>query len=317
MLARGLVRRGHEVTLFAHASSQSAGGLVKWRGKDSRNLWDTVQNATALWQQVQTGQFDIVHSFSRIAYLTPILTNSTPKLMSYQRDISRKTTKLAYQLAGGSLEFSAISDWMVKSVKDIGTWHMIPNGVDLAIYDYVPSVLADAPFVFLGRIEEIKGPHLAIEIAKRTNRKLVIAGNIPSDKQAWVDAHVLPLIDGKQITYIGPVNDAQKNKLLGRAAAFLMPILWEEPFGIVMAEALACGTPVIGLNRGAVPEVVEDGISGIVRNTLDELVDAIDAPFDLSRQACRKRAESAYSESVIVDQYVQLYQQIVGRRGHL
>lgn len=316
MLARGLVRRGHEVTLFAHAGSQSAGDLVKWRGTNSRNLWDTVQNATALWRQVQTGKFDIVHSFSRIAYLTPILTHSTPKLMSYQREISRKTTKLAHDLARGSLEFSAISDWMIEPVNDIGTWHMIPNGVDLAIYDFVPSVPADAPFVFLGRIEEIKGPHLAIEIAKRTNRKLVIAGNIPSEKQAWVDAHVLPHVDGAQITYVGPVNDAQKNKLLGQAAAFLMPILWEEPFGIVMAEALACGTPVIGLKRGAVPEVVEDGISGIVRNTLDELVEAIQAPINLSRQACRSRAETAYSESVIVDQYAELYQQMVAKRGH-
>ncbi len=316
MLARGLVRRGHEVTLFAHADSQSAGDLVKWRGKDSRNLWDTVQNAGALWQQVQAGKFDIVHSFSRIAYLAPILANSTPKLMSYQREISRKTTKLALQLAGGSLEFSAISDWMIKSVNDIGTWHMIPNGVDLAIYDFVPTVSAEAPFVFLGRIEEIKGPHLAIEIAKRTGRRLIIAGNIPTDKQAWVDSHVTPHIDGDQITYIGPVNDAQKNRLLGQAAAFLMPILWEEPFGIVMAEALACGTPVIGLNRGAVPEVVEDGVSGIVRDTLDELVEAINAPFDLDRQACRNRAESAYSESVIVDQYAQLYRQMVAKRVH-
>lgn len=315
MLARGLVRRGHDVTLFAHADSQSAGELVKWRGKDSRNHWSTVQNATTLWRQVQTGKFDIVHSFSRIAYLTPILPHPTPKLMSYQREISRRTTQLAHRLARGSLEFSAISDWMIKPVSDIGTWHMIPNGVDLSIYDFVATVPHDAPLVFLGRIEEIKGPHLAIEIAKRTNRKLIIAGNIPADKQAWVDAHVLPHIDGDHISYIGPVNDAQKNKLLGQAAAFLMPILWEEPFGIVMAEALACGTPVIGLKRGAVPEVIEDGVSGIVRDTVDELVDAINAPFSLSRQTCRSRAESAYSEAVIVDQYAELYQQMVANGG--
>ncbi len=313
MLARGLVRRGHEVTLFAHADSQSAGDLVKWRGKNSRNLWDTVQNATALWQQVQAGQFDIVHSFSRIAYLTPILTNSTPKLMSYQREISRKTTKLAYQLAGGSLEFSAISDWMIKPVNDIGTWHMIPNGVDVSIYDFVPSIAHDAPFVFLGRIEEIKGPHLAIEIARATGRKLIIAGNIPTDKLAWVEANVFPYVDGDQITYFGPVNDTQKNTLLGQAAAFLMPILWEEPFGIVMAEALACGTPVIGLNRGAVPEVVIDGVTGIVRDSVGELVASVAEIDHISRAACRADAEARFSSDKIVDAYEGLYRNLLER----
>lgn len=315
MLARGLVKRGHEVTLFAHSDSQSGGKLVKWRGKNSRNPWHSVQNASSLWSHVRSGQFDLVHSFSRIAYLAPILADRTPKLMSYQREISRKTTKLAYQLAGGSLEFSAISDWMIQPVSDIGIWHMIPNGVDLSIYDFVSEVSDDAPLVFLGRIEEIKGPHLAIEIAKRTNRRLVIAGNIPDDKRAWVEQNVLNHVDGQQITYIGPVNDTQKNQLLGQASAFLMPILWEEPFGIVMAEALACGTPVVGLRRGAVPEVVEHGISGIVCDTVDELISHINAPLSINRRACRDRAEGFYSEGVIVDQYANLYQKLVSQRA--
>ncbi len=315
LLACGLTKRGHDVTLFAHSDSQSTGTLIKWPGKSSQSKWDTFQNAATLWKHTSRNRFDIIHSFSRIAYLMPILASQTPKLMSYQREISPKTTLLAHRLSRGTLEFTAISDWMIKPIQHIGKWHMIPNGVDLDIYDFVPVVSEDAPFVFLGRIEEIKGPHLAIEIAKRTGKRLIIAGNIPEDKREWVEQHVLAQVDGQQITYIGPVNDAQKNKLLGEAAAFLMPILWEEPFGIVMAEALACGTPVIGLNRGAVPEVVEHGVSGIVRDTVEELIADLQKPFKIDRKACRERAQSCYSENVIVDQYAILYQQVIAQRA--
>ncbi len=310
MIARGLVKRGHDVTLFAHSESTSAGTHIKWPGKSSLSKWDSFLNAATLWKHASGGRFDVIHSFSRIAYLMPILSSSTPKLMSYQREVSPRTTQLAHRIAKGTLEFSAISEWMIEPIKHIGKWHMIPNGVDLSIYDFAPSVAQDAPFVFLGRIEETKGPHLAIEIAKATRRRLVIAGNIPSDKRAWVEANVLPYVDGTQITYLGPVNDTQKNKLLGQAAAFLMPILWEEPFGIVMAEALACGTPVIGLNRGAVPEVVIDGVTGIVRDSVDELVASIAKIDNISRAACRADAEARFSADKIVDAYEELYQKL-------
>ena len=200
---------------------------------------------------------------------------------------------------------------MMEGVREIGDWTMIPNGVPLASYDFVPQVAPDAPLVFLGRIEEIKGPHHAIEIARKTGRKLVIAGNIPSEKQAWVDAIVLPHVDGEQVRYIGPVDDVQKNELLGAAAAFLMPIEWDEPFGIVMAEALACGTPVVGTRRGAVPEVVVDGETGFVADTVDDLVVAMARLDTIDRKACRKRVEQHYSDDVVVEAYLALYRRLV------
>jgi glycosyltransferase involved in cell wall biosynthesis len=316
LLAVGLAERGHNVTLFAHSDSNSSGQLIKWPGKNSRSKWDTIQNSVTLWKHVTKLKPDILHSFSRIAYLAPALGGKTPKIMSYQREISTATTKLAFKLSRGSLDFTALSDWMIQPVKDIGRWHKIPNGVDTGLYDFVPTVAQDAPLVFLGRIEEIKGPHLAIEIAKRTGKRLIIAGNIPDAKRVWAEQYVLQHVDGQQITYIGPVNDAQKNKLLGSASGFLMPILWEEPFGIVMAEALACGTPVIGMNRGAVSEVVVHGVSGIVRDTVDELVTDIKANFKIDRKACRDRAQTYYSKQVIVDQYESLYFEILDRKSH-
>lgn len=311
MLARGLVSRGHEVTVFAHRDTDTAGLLVKWPGRNSRSPIDTARNAAVLAQAVVTGAFDLVHSFSRVAYLTPILPLAVPKLMTYQRDISPRTVGIGYGLSRGTLSFSAISRWMMRPVEHIGRWSMVPNGVPLSAYDFRPTVADDAPLVFLGRLEEIKGPHLAIEIARRAGVPLVIAGNIPDAHRAWFAAHVAPHINEATVRYVGPVDDAQKNTLLGAARALLMPILWEEPFGIVMAEAMACGTPVLGFDRGAVREVVVDGVTGYVRSSVDALTEMVGRIAEIDRAACRERAERRYSDRVMVDSYLALYRELV------
>ena len=315
LLAHELEARGHQVTLFAHPDSRSAGSLVPWPGAASASKLDTARNAATLAGAVARGRFDLVHSFSRIAYMTPILPLSLPKLMTYQREISPRTVRWGHRLSGGTLEFSGISHWMIKAVQEVGRWHMVPNGVDMDTYAFAAKTPADAPLAFLGRLEEIKGPHLAIEVARRTGARLIIAGNIPEEHRAWFDAAVKPHLDETQIRYIGPVDDAQKNAMLGEARAFLMPILWEEPFGIVMAEALACGTPVIGLNRGAVPEVVQDGVTGFVREDVDGLVEAVGRIGDIDRAKCRQSAERSYSAKAIVDGYIEVYRAMLARKA--
>lgn len=307
LLAQGLVARGHDVTLFAHSQSKTTGRLVPWPGTSSQSKADTLRNMATLGRHVIGREFDVIHSFSRIAYLVPLLPLAVPKVMTYQRAISPRTVALGHRLSRGSLEFTAISEWMMRDVRAIGRWSMVPNGVSLETYTFSPEVAPDAPFVFLGRIEKIKGPHLAIELARRTGRKLIIAGNIPDEKRGWVEAQVLPHVDGDRVRYVGPVNDVQKNELLGNAAAFLMPILWDEPFGIVMAEALACGTPVLGTRRGAAPEVVDDGVTGFVRDSIEELVEAAAALPTIDRAACRRAVEQRYSQTAVVDGYEAIY----------
>jgi len=314
MLARGLVARGHDVTLFAHPDSASGGRLVPWPGASSLSTTDTLRNAATLMKSVVGSQFDLVHSFSRIAYMTPILPLKLPKLMTYQRAISQRSVRLGHALSHGTLAFIAISEWMMQDVRHIGRWSMIPNGVPLNAYDFRPNVGLDAPLVFLGRIEEIKGPHLAIEIARRAGRRLIIAGNIPDEKRDWVETHVLPHVDGDRVCYVGPVDDVQKNALLGKAAAFLMPILWDEPFGIVMVEAMACGTPVLGMARGAVPEVVQHGLTGFVEHDVDGLVADVARLPEIDRSACRTRVEELYSDKTVVDGYEALYYSLVEHR---
>jgi glycosyltransferase involved in cell wall biosynthesis len=315
MLARELVTRGHDVTLFAHADSVTAGRLIPWPSGAGRYALDSPRNAATLARYVLSGRFDLVHSFSRVAYLSPILPLPVPKLMTYQRHVSPRSVRLGQALSRGTLWFSAISRWMMRDVKDIGTWRLVYNGVPLAKYELRTNTGADAPLVFLGRLEEIKGPHLAIEVARRAKLSLAIAGNIPVEHRAWFEANVAPHIDGKDIVFLGPVNDTQKNRLLGGARALLMPILWDEPFGIVMAEALACGTPVLGLSRGAVPEVVEHKITGFVSDDVDGLVEAAGRLQEINRGACRARVERLFSDTSVVDAYLSIYSEMLREGG--
>jgi glycosyltransferase involved in cell wall biosynthesis len=314
MLARGLVERGYDVSVFAHRESNTAGRLIPWPGSNSRKLVDTARNASTLARVAAVQGFDLIHSFSRIAYLTPLLPTPIPKLMTYQRPISRRSIQAGHLISGGTLWFTAISRWMMRHVEDVGTWRLVFNGVPLRTYRFRADRLTDAPLVFLGRVEEIKGPHLAIDIAIRAGRRLIIAGNIPPEHQAWFDHMIAPRIDGDQVAYIGPVDDERKNELLGTAHAFLMPILWDEPFGIVMAEALACGTPVLGTCRGAVPEVVEHGRTGFVCENVTELADAVARVDQLSRADCRRHVEELFSETAVINAYTQVYDEMLTRQ---
>lgn len=310
MLVRGLVERGHQVTLFAHPDSDVPCRLVPYYCLQSQSKSDTLRNMRRVCQHILRLKPDVVHSFGRLAYLTPILPLAMPKLMSYQREVSPRSIDFGDCLSRGTLHYAGCSEQLIEPFKNRKNWHVVYNGAPLATYQFQAQVGAEAPLVFLGRVQEIKGPHLAIEVAKRTGKSLIIAGNVPNDSpehQKYFDEQIQPHIDDKQIQYVGPVNDEEKNQLLGNAAAFLMPILWEEPFGIVMAEALACGTPVIGLRRGAVPEVVQDGVNGFVCDSVAEMVASVERISEIERAQCRRIMEEKFSDRAMVDAYEQLY----------
>lgn len=313
LLARQLASMGHHVTLFANPASTCPVELRGWPGARSRSGIDTIRNAAMLTAAVARGRFDIIHSTSRLIYLLPLLPLPIPKIMNYHRRPSRRTTAMAHKLARGTLEFSAVGRWMTQQEGLVGAWHAIPNCIPLASYQPRLQVVSDAPLAFLGRIEEVKGPHLAIEIAKRTGRRLVMAGNVPREHEAWFKRHIAPHIDGERVAYIGPVDDTAKNEFLGRASALLMPIIWEEPFGLVMAEAMACGTPVLALRRGATDEVIAHGTTGFVGDTVDDLVEAVELLPTLSRAGCRERVERLYSEDAVATQYCALYEGLIER----
>ncbi|MDF9798354.1 glycosyltransferase involved in cell wall biosynthesis [Catalinimonas alkaloidigena] len=308
MLIRGLLDKGHEVTLFAHPESSVSCNLIKYKGENPSKISDTLNNMKQV-ASLKRLNYDIIHSFGRLAYLTMLMPTSLPKVMSYQREPSIKMIRRAMRLSKkGSMHFTGCSGYIADQIKPYAPAYAIPNGVPIKQYTFQESITEDAPLVFLGRIEHIKGTHLAIEVAQKSGRKLIIAGNIPDDKKSkqYFDHQIKPHLN-ENIEYVGPVNDEQKNNLLGGAYAFLMPILWNEPFGIVMAEALACGTPIIGMDRGSVPEVVRQGINGFRCNTVEEMVNAVLQIQGLKRKEARLIAENKFSDKCIVDAYESLY----------
>jgi glycosyltransferase involved in cell wall biosynthesis len=319
LLVRGLRARGHRVTLFAHPDSQVECELVPWRGAVSSSRRDTLAHAWQVYDRLRAraDRPELVHSFARLAYLLPLLPRRVPKVQSYQRHISPRSVRWGHRLARGTLTFTACSHSCADSGGRIGNWRVIYNGVPLERYQFVAQVPDDAPLVFLGRLERCKGPHHAVAVARRTGRRLILAGNAPQqgEEAAYCRSQVLAHCDGRQIEYVGPVDDAGKSQLLGRAAALLFPIDWEEPFGIVMAEALACGTPVLAFPRGAVPEVITDGHNGFLCRDAEALAAAVGRLGALSRATCRQTVERRFSADVIVSQYEALYRSLLTAAG--
>lgn len=316
MLAERLVARGHRVTLFAAPGSWIEGevvsyGVVPHVGVVPR-VRELVQVAWPLWRRRH--EFDLVHSFGRLAALLPLLPLRLPKVQSYQRQITPRSVRWGARLGRGSIVFTSCSTAMRREVDHLGRWYTVFNGAPASRFSFSARVAADAPLVFLGRVERIKGPHTAIQVARMTRRALVIAGNVPVEHRPFFASEIEPFLDGEGIRYVGPVDDAAKNRLLGSAAALLMPVEWEEPFGIVMAEALACGTPVIGLRRGAVPEVVEHGVTGFVCDTQQEMIEAVGRLDAIDRGACRQRFERWFSDDVIAQRYEAIYRELVAAR---
>ena len=313
LLARALVERGHEVTLVAHPESRTAGKLIGYGVGEHHSLLaragELMQVSWALTRNVR--RCDMIHSFGRLAALLPVLSlRSKPKLQSYQRAIPWPGARKASALAGESLEFSACSTAMYQAeVANSARWHTVYNCVDVAQFQPTESVSPQSPLVFLGRLEPIKGPQAAIEIAQRSGRRLILAGNRVElgENAGFFETHLAPHIDGQNIQYIGPVDDAAKNELLRDAAALLMPIAWDEPFGIVMAEAMACGTPVIGFRRGSVPEVVRDGVTGFVVDDVAGAAAAVGRLPTLSRAAVRQECQARFCHRVIAAQYEAIY----------
>ena len=312
-IVRSLRARGHQVCLVAKQGSQcQADAFHPWTGASSLSRFDTVRNSVALWKAVRAFRPDVIHSFSRLAYLTPLLRGSMPIIMSFQRDPTLRTVGMAVKLAAPEvLRFTGCSDYIAALGRRAGgDWRGIPNFFEIDALMFSPTVAADAPLCFLSRVESIKGAHWAIEIARRTGHRLVIAGNHAesgAEGEYW-RTRIEPFIGRDGIEYVGPVDDAQKNKVLGEARAMVVPIQWDEPFGIVFAEALGCGTPVISCPRGSLPEIVRQGVDGFLINSIEEACEAVARLGTIDRESCRRRAVQEYAPEVVVSRYVELYE---------
>lgn len=303
---------GHQVTIIAGPNSKSPGRLIEYgaNGELIPSLsFKTLYEVTLiLYREVKN--HDVVHNFGRLAFLLPIAWSKIRKVQTYMRYVDKKNIEKFDSMRIKNLCYTAVSDVIVQTGKTANSnWHTVYNCAPVTYFDFVPLVDNNAYLVFLGRIERCKGLHNAIEVAKKTNKKLIIAGNISTlpHEIAYFENEIKPKIDGNQIEYIGVVNNEQKNKLLGGAAALLTPIEWVEPFPIIIPESFACGTPVLGFNMGGVPEGIRQGVTGFISENVDEMCGHVLRIDELNRHECRADALQRFSDTKIANNYLSLY----------
>ena len=311
MFAEEYAKMGHEVSLLAGPNSKISGKIYSFGiNQLNRSKWQKMKELLYVWRffYQKKNEFDLIHNFGRLAYLFPITNSHVKKIMTYGRPVSQKGIKFINSLPNQNLIFTACSNYCVSTGNIAGNWKTVYNAIDFSKYQLNENVSGDAPFMFLGRLDKIKGLHTAIEVALETNNKLWIGGNIPDtpDNYAYFKEVLEPKFDGEQIIYLGALNDEQKNHYLGKAKALLFPIEWDEPFGMVMTEAMACGTPVIGFKRGSVPEVIEENVTGFIVNNKAEMLATIPKIAGIDRANCRIAALARFDVTVITKDYLAL-----------
>lgn len=303
---------GHNVTLVAGPNSKSPGRLVVYgrNGNGSAKLDPGLLNEVRRILQREIGRHDVIHNFGRLAFLFPFAWTGIKKVQTYMRYITPSNIKWLNRMGCRNITYTAVSDAIVKTgIGGGGEWKTVYNCAPVETFQFTENISGDAPLVFLGRLERCKGAHSAISVAKKTGKQLILAGNIShlEEEKAYFENEIKPQIDGRQIHYIGPVDNLQKNKLLGSAAAMLLPVEWYEPFPVVLPESYACGTPVLAFPGGGVPEGIKQGKTGFVSKNVEEMAQHVSRIGQLSRKACRLEAEANYSDGIIAKKYLEIY----------
>lgn len=307
------VNLGHDVTLIAGPNSKSPGRLITYSKNGEGYVKINYGVLAELYNILskETPKHDVIHNFGRLAFMFPIAWSKIKKVQTYMRYITPGNIRCLNRFGVRNMTYTAVSDAIVKTGSPGGgKWETVYNCAPIDQFDFVSQVSADAPLVFLGRLERCKGAHSAIRVARLTKRKLIVAGNISSvpNEKEYFYKELQPQFDNELITYIGPVNNEEKNNLLGSAAAMLLPIEWYEPFPIVLPESFACGTPILAFPRGGVPEGIKHGITGYLSETVEQMASDVSNIHKLSRLSCRKEAEEKYSDIVIAKEYLRIYE---------
>lgn len=310
LLAEGLVARGHDVTLFATGDSLTAGTLhsvcPKGYAEDDTSIpkvWECLHIAAAF---ERAGDFDLIHnnfdflplSYSRLVN-TPVLTTihgfSSPGILPVYKKYNRGTWYVSISDADRSPELDYAAT--------------IHHGIDVQLFDFDPD--PEDYLLFLGRIHPDKGVKEAIEIARFSGKKLLIAGIIQD--QQYYNQYVLPQLEAGKIEYRGSVGPAERNNLLGKACAMLHPIHFNEPFGLSVIESMACGTPVIAFQRGSMVELIEHGKNGFLVHSIEAAQKAVAAIPTIDRKYCRQHVEQFFTVDRMVEEYIAVYKRIIGQ----
>ncbi len=307
-LTEGLVERGVDVTLFATADSETSGRLhsVAPRHCEEDNELDT-----KVWECLHISElfemadkFDVIHNhfdFLPLSYSglikTPVITTIHGFSSQQTLEVYRKYDKKVYYVSTSNANRSP----------ELTYFATVYHGIDVESFTFNDS--GGDYLIFFGRIHPENGTREAIEIAKQAGLDLVIAGVI-EDKE-YFRSEVEPTLDGKRVRYIGSITPDKQNALLGGGRALLYPINFDDPFGLTLVEANACGTPVISFTKGSAREIISHGINGFLVQDISDAVKAIEHIEEISRRECRKIAAERFSRDRMVDEYLELYQRIL------
>jgi len=318
LLVEELVRRGHEVTLWASGDSRTSANLQSCYPRSLRTAEGLDDKRIYAWQHAALSlrdarEYDIIHNHAgedvmALSHLVP----DVPMLTTTHCNLTPDTQFVWDRYPGHYNNISWAQHRSMPRSASATFAGVVYNGID------VPSFPFDAEkeeyLLFLSRISPENGPHTAVEVARRSGRRLLIAGKVDPADRPFFEAAVAPLIDGDGVQFLGEADARMKRDLYRKAFAVVLPITWDEPFGLVMAEAQACGTPVITFDRGAAPEIVDHGITGFIVKNVDEMVEAVRAVPEIDPWACRRRVERRFDAPIMAAGYLGLYESILGAR---
>ncbi|MHB1463540.1 MAG: glycosyltransferase family 4 protein [Thermoleophilia bacterium] len=312
-----LVERGHDVTLFATGDSVTKARLV---AAFPREMPDRIGQTMYDVQQVmscfrQAGDFDVIQDHSGFIAAAAAEFIETPVVHTLHGPFNSDICSF-YRNSRTSAHYVAISKYQRSCCPDLNYAGTVYNPIDIANWTFRGREQKDDFLLAFGRICADKGFHTAIEVAKRTGSNLVIAGAVQQVSRDYFETVIKPEVDGEQIRFVGEVSLSEKWNLFANARAFLFPIQWPEPFGLVMIEAMAAGTPVLAFPEGSVPEVVADGVTGFVVDNVDEMVEKLGQLDEIDPEACRRYVQDTFSVAKAADGYEQIYRNVSeGRSG--
>ncbi len=322
LLVEGLIDRGHEVTLCTVSGSATRASIHKVFDNEMKHYLDAppssflniaLTHSVACYMQIPRGEIDVVHDHTWKEGLLAATFIDAPVVHTVHGPFDEENERF-YRLFKGypRIHFVTISDFHQNCLPGLNYAGTVYNGILFDRYPY--SEDKEDFFFYIGRFNEEKAPHLACEVAKELGAKLVLAGKVHEEEErSYFDQHIMPYLSS-DIQFIGELGhwSEDKMRLFSKAKGYLYPIQWEEPFGITMAEAMACGTPVVTFKRGAAPEIVEHGVTGFVVETMDEFIEAAQHVGEIEPQKCRERVEKMFTAQTMVDGYERVYKRVLG-----
>ncbi|MBY6240608.1 glycosyltransferase family 4 protein [Methylosinus sp. Sm6] len=316
-LTEELVAQGHEVTLFASGRSVTSARLVPCCDLPLRQKGapDPLPHYLSMLDKARrmAGQFDILH-FHIDQLQFPLFRDMASHTLTTLHGRQDLPDLEDFYTRFSEMPLVSISDAQRRPVPHAHFIGTVPNGLPLDLL--TPTLEPRGGYLaFLGRVSPEKGLDHAIAIASAAGLPLKIAAKIDRPDEEYFHGVIEPLLDPPTIDYVGEIDDRQKNRFLGEARALLFPIEWPEPFGVVMIEAMACGTPVLAFRRGSVPEVVDEGVTGCLAETVSEAVAALGRVLALDRARVRRRFEARFSAARMAKDYVALYRRLLGAAG--